>query len=1352
MWRWLIVVLVASCIGGAAVAQQPQSLQAEFQPAIRPLLKKLCFECHSGKKIEAEIDLAKFVRVSDIDKAPRLWQKVREMLDSGQMPPKDSRQPSDPERKRLRAWVRGYLTQLAEANAGDPGRVVLRRLSNSEYTYTLRDLTGLSTLSPAKEFPIGGAAGEGFTNTGDAMVMSPSLVRKYLDAAKKVAAHAVLLPDGMRFSSKATRRDWTDESLAEIRKFYATYVNVEDGRMDLEKYLAVTLKERVALRSGAKSIREAANLHGVNAVYLGKLWNAFHQSPARKEILMGRIREQWQKATVDDAARLAKYITSWQAKLWTFKSVGQIGRAGGPKAWMEPLSPVVAEQKFSLSMQTGGDVTVYLSATDAGDGNQGDIVVWKNPRLVGKGLSDLSLRYVAEYQRRLLQKREAMLSKTSKYLAAAAEASNKTDARKLAAKHGLDAVAMQAWLDLLQLEIGGRVTVSGHFSKTMKNGTYGFVSGWGTNATPLVMANSSDQQVRIPGISRPHSVVAHPSPTLFAAVGWQSPIDGEVQLEARVEDAHPECGNGVEWLVRHRSGHRVANLWKGDFAVRGKATMKPRAVKVRKGELISLVVGPRASSHTCDLTEINLVVRERRGKQRVWNLAKDASPNILASNPLADRYGNKRVWHFYQGEMKSLNSDSAGQVAIPANSTLAKWRATKDADMRSALAARMQGLATGKLKPQVGSPDEALMVQVGNLKLPYDAASLLEGAAGDRRFGRHVNGQTVSATDLVVKAPSVLKFTIPAELAAGRQLVVSGQLDEKHGQDGSVQLSVAGSQPARGQVGEASPFVAAANSRAAKRVETDLESVRNLFPPALCYTRIVPVDEVVTLTLYYREDHHLRRLMLNEQQQQQLDRMWDELIFVSQEPYKRVVALEQIREFATQDRPDLVVALRVLHEPTQKRAAEFGKRLIASQPVHLSKVLEFADRAWRRSLTPEERKTLQDLYQQIREQGLKHDTTIRLLLARVLTSPAFLYRLERPTMNDKPSTLSGNELASRLSYFLWSSMPDAGLRQAASLLADPKATSQRKIGKRQALVKETKRMLRDPRSRRLAIEFACQWLHVRDFDQNDEKNEKLYPRFAQLRGLMYEETVRFFEDLIRNDGSVMGILDADHTFLNQPLAEHYGVPGVKGAEWRRVEGMRAKGRGGILGMATILAKQSGASRTSPILRGNWVSETLLGERLPRPPANVPILPEQVPEGLTARELIQRHSSAPACAKCHVRIDPYGFALEQFDAVGRLRAKKVDTRTQLMDGKSIEGIKGLRGYLSKERRDDFLHQFCRKLLGYSLGRSVQLSDEPLLAKMKQQLQQNDFRFSVAVETIVTSRQFQQIRGRQSEDVE
>ena len=179
-------------------------------------------------------------------------------------------------------------------------------------------------------------------------------------------------------------------------------------------------------------------------------------------------------------------------------------------------------------------------------------------------------------------------------------------------------------------------------------------------------------------------------------------------------------------------------------------------------------------------------------------------------------------------------------------------------------------------------------------------------------------------------------------------------------------------------------------------------------------------------------------------------------------------------------------------------------------------------------------------------------------------------------------------------------------------------------------------------------------------------------------------------------------------------------------------------------MATFLASQSGASRTSPILRGNWIYETLLGQHLPRPPADVPLLPEAVPDGLTSRQLIEKHSSQAACAKCHVHIDALGFALEGYDALGALREAAVDTKATLVDGRVIAGSQGLRNYLLNECREKVVRQFCRKLLGFALGREVLLSDEPLLDQMQRALRKSDFRFETAVEQIITSKQFCQIR--------
>ncbi|MBC8116974.1 MAG: DUF1587 domain-containing protein, partial [Candidatus Saccharimonas sp.] len=292
-------------------------LADEYAGKTRPLMKQFCLECHSTAKQEGELDLERFAKLDDVRRGTKAWLKVVEMLDNGEMPPKDAKQLSVEQRQQLRGWVERYLHAEALANAGDPGPVVLRRLGNAEYTYTIRDLTGIESLSPARDFPVDGAAGEGFTNTGSALVMSPSMVTKYLDAAKEIAGHAVLLPDGFRFSRDETPSDWTNQTLADIRDFYRQFtdprggdkVNLQGivfdtnqgGRLPIEKYLLATLEEREALAKGSKSIEAVAKKHGLNAKYLGGLW---------QELSIGWGDEQTGKpeAKQSDAARKPSYL------------------------------------------------------------------------------------------------------------------------------------------------------------------------------------------------------------------------------------------------------------------------------------------------------------------------------------------------------------------------------------------------------------------------------------------------------------------------------------------------------------------------------------------------------------------------------------------------------------------------------------------------------------------------------------------------------------------------------------------------------------------------------------------------------------------------------------------------------------------------------------------------------------------------------------------------------------------------------------------------------------------------------------------------------------------------------------
>jgi hypothetical protein len=526
------------------------------------------------------------------------------------------------------------------------------------------------------------------------------------------------------------------------------------------------------------------------------------------------------------------------------------------------------------------------------------------------------------------------------------------------------------------------------------------------------------------------------------------------------------------------------------------------------------------------------------------------------------------------------------------------------------------------------------------------------------------------------------------------------------------------------------PIIVNDASEPRARFEAAFDDFRALFPIALCYSKIVPVDEVVTLTLFHREDEALRRLMLSEAESRELDHLWDELLFVSEAPLKQVDVFEQLFQFATQDaKPS---AFEPMREPILKAAAKFKEQQKTAIESQKAAVLDFAEKAWRRPLTEKEITGLRTF-------------DPRLMLVRVLTSPAFLYRGEKVPAKTAP--VSPQELATRISYFLWSSAPDEELR--SSDLDD--------------LIDQTRRMLKSDKVRRLALEFGCQYLHVRDVATLDEKSERHFPTFLDLRDDMQEEVTRFFIDLIQNNRSIISLLEADHTFLNETLAEHYGMgfatdsgkPQIQNSgkqsevslnlrpnkDWHRIDGLHAQGRGGILGFGATLSKQAGASRNSAILRGTWLTEVVLGEKLPTPPKGVPILPEEAPADLTERQLIERHSRDENCMGCHKRIDPFGFALEGFDAIGR--ARQAETKTVLPDGTAVDGLSDLRDYLLTKRRDDFTRQFCRKLLGYALGRSVQLSDKPLI----EQMMMSDLLFGTLVEHIVRSRQFCEVRGKE-----
>ena len=1248
-------------------------------------------------------------------------------------------------------------------------------MSNAEYDATIRDLTGVD-LRPTREFPADGAGGEGFTNAAEALTdVSPALLAKYLNAAKAISEHAVLLPDGFRFSPSTTRRDWTDESLARLRAFYAPYTS--DGTLPLQAYLAATVRHRESLLAGKTTPQTIAVQEKLNAKYLGILWNTLMSS--KSSIPLDRIRSRWKSATEKDVPDLVASIKVWQTALWKIVRVGSY--VDGNTTRQVPNDPGGMDSlPFTATIKPvpgQSDVTLYLSACELSN-NANGYVVWQRPRFEAPNKPPLLLRDYALFGPAYEVNYAALFADTQKYLAAVAEAASdpKQSVEELAGKHHLDAAFLRRWIEVVALKPLAPSTtepdvpgIPGTASKlklleetTPKNGDRPAINGWRAKGTdlPSLVTNSSDKTEQIPGRISAHGVAVHPTPTEFVAVAWTSPMEGAATIRARIAHAHPACGNGVAWWLEHRRGEKVTVIAEGTLDLGKEHQVPSIAVKLAKGDMVLLVVDPRDGNHVCDLTEIALTIGERDKPSRVWDLAPDINKTVLDGNPHADSHGNKDVWSFVRGPAKVPGKGPVAGSAIPAGSFLDRWRqaASKSAtnEEANALAKSTQALLTGPRPVNLKDPnrplydalvsfDSPLLKGTDISRLHAGARKGAEYALKKEQFGKHPLGKPAEESSLITPTNSVIAIRLPAALFHERTFVVDGRLDPST-TNSLVQVEVRQSPPEATAVWDGrGPLLLSKGSPVQERLMKGCAEFRDCFPLFICYPHIVPLDEVVCLKLYHREDEPLKRLFLGAEQSRIIDRLWEEHRFISQWPVTEHKNLPLFIGFVTQDQPkELVKYFEGMREPFRLRAEALEQDLEAAAPTQMDRFLDFAERAYRRPLLDAEKTSLHDLYRALRKKGSPHEEAFRGVLARVLVSPAFLFRIEQAPAGKEPGPVNDWELATRLSYFLWSSIPDDELRHLATAgkLRDPKV-----------LADQAERLVKDPRARSLAIEFGTQWIHVRNFADFNEKNEKLFPTFdAALRQAIDEEGVRFFQDLFASDRPVTAILDADYTFLNEKLAKHYGIPGVAGEAWRKVDGVRKYGRGGILGLASVQSKQSGASRTSPVLRGNWVVETLLGEKLPRPPANVPRLPEE--EGgsdrLTVRQMVEKHAKNMECAVCHVRIDPFGFALEKYDPIGRLREKDlgglaVDASSRLKDGTEFVGIDGLRTYLLTKKKDVFVRLFCRRLLGYALGRATTLSDQTLLDRMVTELNRNDGRISAAIRVIVQSPQFQMIRG-------
>ena len=404
-----------------------------------------------------------------------------------------------------------------------------------------------------------------------------------------------------------------------------------------------------------------------------------------------------------------------------------------------------------------------------------------------------------------------------------------------------------------------------------------------------------------------------------------------------------------------------------------------------------------------------------------------------------------------------------------------------------------------------------------------------------------------------------------------------------------------------------------------------------------------------------------------------------------------------------------------------------------------------ARQAYRRPVSDADLETLLGFYQSGRNKG-NFETGIEMALRRILSDPQFVYRFERDPATAAPDTpyrISDLELASRLSFFLWSSIPDEELLDVAA---------RGKLHEHATLEHQVRRMLADPRADSLVGNFADQWLYLRNL-RGVNPDLETFPNFDDnLRQAFKQETELFFGSIIQEDRSVIDLLNADYTFVNERLAKHYGVPNVYGSQFRRITWPEDSPRRGLLGQGSILAVTSIATRTSPVQRGKWLLENVLGTPPNPPPANVPPLKENKTgaKQLSVRELMEAHRKNEPCAGCHKVLDPLGFALDNFDAVGQWRTvsesgEQIDASGVLADGTKVTGVADLRAALLS-RPDVFAGTLTEKLLTYALGRGVEYYDMPAVRSVTHQAALNNYRFSSLILGIVESTPFQMRRSQ------
>lgn len=1040
----------------------------DLGPAITPLLQEYCLDCHGNDLAEARINLEAMAAAPDFGDSFKDWERVVRMLRERQMPPDYMPQPSDAEREAILRAIDGGLERFIAEHAGDPGPVVLRRLTSAEYAYTIQDLTGLE-LKVAEDFVSDAVSGEGFTNAGSAQFMQDSTLERYLEAAKRVADHAVIGSGPLVFFEDPGRTGRELFAIARIQEIYrehgfrtAAGEGAEPFGLDLYPralFVAWQYRYRDELGLGDLTLPELARRDGLSVRLCEHIWNIFQQAEAPFPLSM--------------------FITQWRS--------------------LPPPSELSAEEARAQIAELCDSLREWQStlAAAAGDEEEAAVLTAGEVEVVPRHSMTATISWpegadVAEF--------ELSVSRAS--------------------KHPADA-AVVVWRN------------------------------------PRLRFRREDRRRDRP---RPLSSVVTPETVRRLAFG-----------------EHPH-GDAID---------------ENAFAIAGETAI-PIALQIPEG-----------------MVSAELVVDV------------ELDPACRASCIVRCRIADGAV----EGETAAEVGDTSALLADPESPLVAEWQ---------------EGVAEfARLLPEV---------------------SHREPASSDRD-------------------------PIPA------------------------------------------PFDNAYNG-----------PERNLFHSAI---------------KYHRDDAFFVEHIAGDATRRRLDHAWTDLLtsfeyhdkilrFVA-EKYSLVLEARTIAELEQAAIDRLPVGPRAHVQALSDEFAAMQRALRAAEPGHVNDALRFAARAWRRPLSPDEQHRLRAFYANLRREGdLDHEQAVRALLARILLAPAFLYRVEPPIAGPGIVPLPDWQLASRLSYLLWSSMPDDELWEAAS---------EGRLREPRELERQVRRMLRDPKARRLAVEFFGQWLGFYRFDQYQGIDTERFPEFNdRLRSAMYEEAVSFFEHIVREDRPVDEILFADYSFLNRPLAEHYGIPAEQLSDdtFSRTDHLTPHHRGGLLGLGAVLTVTSAPLRTSAVKRGDWVLRRVVGTPVPPPPADVGSIPadDVLSDGLTVRQRLEAHRSSASCINCHVRIDPLGFALEPYDPIGRWResyrdGQPIDPSGTLADGTTISGPVGLRDYLRRERAQ--VHRtISAKLLGYALGRSELVSDRPLIEQMVDDLE-GGCRFSDLVVRIVLSKQFRYQRA-------